>query len=212
MPWDCQQVFADSTPLVLPCIFTSQVLAIDVSATNKKATWYQSGYLQSSVVIDGVEFAGEKFLLGFGSQLIRIPYISYTLRFQPKEWLENTELKIKELSATQITNTIMAIGNSPVNPSADTSTVTTVNASVTAVQISAANPARMFGGLIVNKSNRIMYVRFGLAAGLVAAAPATAISANGGNIDIPDDYVGPISAIWAAGATGNCEITELLGA
>jgi ammonia channel protein AmtB len=212
MPWDCQQVFADSTPLVLPCIFTSQVLAIDVSATNKKATWYQAGYLQSLVVIDGVEFAGERFILGFGSQLIRIPYVSYTLRFQAKEWLENTELKIKQLSSAQISNTIMAIGSSPVNPSADSSSVTTVAASVTAIQISAANPSRMFGGLIVNKSNKIMYVRFGLPAGLVAAAPATAIPANGGNIDIPDDYTGPISAIWATAATGNCEITELIGA
>ena len=62
-------------------------------------------------------------------------------------------------------------------------------------------------GLVINNSNKNLWVSFtGTAA--TAAAPSIKILANGGNIDIPGSYTGSVSGIWEAGATGSCVVHE----
>jgi hypothetical protein len=83
----------------------------------------------------------------------------------------------------------------------------TVNASVTNVVLAAANLNRAPEGFIVNNSGKNLWVTFtGTAA--TAAAPATKVLPNGGNIDIPGNYTGAINGIWEAAATGSCVVHE----
>jgi len=91
---------------------------------------------------------------------------------------------------------------------ANTSTITRVAAAIVSTVILAANAARL-GVVIVNDSNRPLYLRLG-------TAPATTI--NYTFKMAPDDrvhtediagYDGIITGIWSAGVVGAAQITEL---
>lgn len=107
-------------------------------------------------------------------------------------------------------------------PSASKSLVTQVAASVTATVIG-ANPDRV-SGLITNTANKSLWVRFGDPAAapatgntpatiaLTAAIPAIQVPA-GGNIDIPEGYIGMIGLIWSSNglvAGGIALVVELI--
>lgn len=87
------------------------------------------------------------------------------------------------------------------------SNVTSKAASPTSIELiaAAATPAARTGGVNVdNKSNKNMYVKFGIGAATVASK----LLPPGANIDSAPNYDGPVQAIWDAGAVGNAEITE----
>jgi hypothetical protein len=199
MIWDCEQLITSSNPVILPCSFTSQLLAIDIAAGNQKDTWYKAGYLQSFIEIEGTKFVGNRIKLIFGSQLIEIPYRTYQLEYDPADWLQNISVKIKQLSATNY-QTIMGV-NFSVQPRATGAMVDEVKLTGLTVsqEVMAANVDRAEGGTIYNRTNKNMYVKWGI---LPATATDLLVTA-GSNIDVPDSYTGAAQAICANGATGS---------
>jgi hypothetical protein len=101
----------------------------------------------------------------------------------------------------------MAIYGPSSQPTSISDNPLTVNASTTSIPIGAVNQNRSPESYIVNNSNKIMWVSWGITPAL-AAAPFTPVPANGGAIDVPGNFVGQIYAIWAAGATGSCVFHE----
>jgi hypothetical protein len=98
MIWDCELSVTNGEPVILPCVFSSRLLAIELLASNKKDTWYRAGYLAPIVDIDSIGFRGSFIKIGFGSQLVEIPYKNYRLQFEAVEYLLNTSIKVKQLS------------------------------------------------------------------------------------------------------------------
>jgi hypothetical protein len=96
---------------------------------------------------------------------------------------------------------------SSVSPVSTSGTVTTVNAATTSTTIAVGSPNRLLGGLIVNKGNKKLWVRFDSIAA-TTASPCIDVPANGGSIDIPDGYIGAVTGIWEAGATGAATVIE----
>jgi hypothetical protein len=209
MDWDCELLVTNSNPVILPCAFTSQLLAIEVISANQRNTWFNAGYLQAFAVWESRRFIGKKFRLGFGEQLIEIPYLNYELEYQAQPYFENTLIRIQQLSTIQANQLIieMGINIAPATPEQlGDETVTTVNANVANVVLDPANPNRR-EGFIVNKSNRNLWVRFAATAA-TAAAPTSMVPPNS-NINIPDGYTGVINGIWSGPApTNNAEIHQ----
>jgi hypothetical protein len=96
---------------------------------------------------------------------------------------------------------------SSVASTATVGTTVSIAASTTSATIAAANPARLLGGLIVNKGNKKLWVRFDTLPAS-AAFPSIDVPASGGSIDIPDGYIGAITGIWETGATGAATVIE----
>lgn len=91
---------------------------------------------------------------------------------------------------------------------AATATLTNVTASVTSVQLLAANTARL-GVVFYNDSTAILHLKFGVTA---STTSKTVEIPNDDWLAIPGDmgilYTGRIDGIWDA-ANGACRITEL---
>jgi hypothetical protein len=93
-------------------------------------------------------------------------------------------------------------------PSASTvGAVTSVTAATVSATIAVANPSRLLGGMIINKGSKKLWVRFDTLPATVAF-PSIDVPASGGSIDIPDGYVGAITGIWEASATGAATVIE----
>jgi hypothetical protein len=175
-------------------------LAIEFSILNQPSTWYKAGYLYPLINVGGGDIPAQGILIGFGQQVIQIPYTAYKLRFVPVPYLTSPyQLKLFKLP--------MSINYAPAAPEQlGDEVVTTVNASLTNVVLDPANPTRR-EGFIVNKSNRNLWVRFGATAA-TAAAPTSLVPPNS-NISIPDNYTGAINGIWSGLApTLNAEIHQ----
>jgi hypothetical protein len=201
MAWDCEQTIQGNDRILLPCSFNSRVLAIDISATNQRANWYQSGFLRAILDIDGEPFIGADIQTTFGQQVINLPFASYKIDFAPRVWLNSTTIKIKQLTTTQLGANFMSISfPGAVAPTANVGTPFAVGVAVTSNTVLAANPLRTLGGIIINNSTKNLWVRFDVTAA-VTAAPCVSIPP-GGNMDIEDGYTGPVTGISEAGATG----------
>jgi hypothetical protein len=101
----------------------------------------------------------------------------------------------------------MSVSYDPGSRSVGVDSAATVVSSVTNVVLAAANLNRSTEGFIVNNGTKNLWVTFtGVAA--TAAAPATKVLPNGGNIDIPGNYTGAINGIWEAAATGSAVVHE----
>jgi hypothetical protein len=205
--WDCEQTIQGNNRILLPCPFTARVLAIDITSANQKATWYRSGWLRAILDVDGQPFIGLDIETTFGQQVVQLPFANYQIDFAPRKWLDSTTIRIKQLTSTQVLNTFMSASYDPGNKPVGNDSAATVAASVTNVVLAAANPLRAPEGFIVNNSTKNLWVTFtGTAA--TAAAPATKVLPNGGNIDIPGNYTGAINGIWEAGATLSAVVHE----
>jgi hypothetical protein len=206
MPWDLEQTIQGSQRTLLPFTFTSRLLAIDITAANQQPTWYRSGFLRAILEIDGQPFVGANIETAFGQQVIELPFNNYQIDFAPRVWVNQTTIRIKQLTNTQTIN-IMGINNAPQGVEQLSGELTTViNANVTNVLLDPANPVRR-EGFIVNKSNRNLWVVFSTNAA-TAAAPTNLVTP-GSNIDIPDNYTGPINGIWSGPTpTLNCEVHQ----
>jgi hypothetical protein len=85
--------------------------------------------------------------------------------------------------------------------------VLTVVPSVTNVVLSAVNLNRAPESLIINSSNKNLWVSF-TGAAATTASPSIKVPANGGSMDIPGSYSGVINGIWEAAATGTAAVHE----
>ncbi len=104
----------------------------------------------------------------------------------------------------------MGIYGPPGTPKSLADSPATVVSATTAAVIVPANANRASGSYIINNATKIMWVSWGGTA--TAASPTTAVPANGGAIDFPNDFTGSVSAIWSALATGSCVIHEFTAA
>jgi hypothetical protein len=216
MTWDCEQTFTGNAPLVLPCSFTSQLLAIETSAVNQKPNWYRFGYLQVFVEIEGQLFLGNKLTLGLGRRLLEVPYSTYQLQLEPLNWLEGAVIKIKQLSNTERLNIMpnyaampTTIGELPVLDSLPTS--------FSAPQYLLATPAASYQCLPANTARQSFAVTnlgtvpvfLDLDAPSAANKRFIAVAVGGTYVsDFP--YVGAVF-IWSTNATAQpCEIREFI--
>lgn len=88
-----------------------------------------------------------------------------------------------------------------------TSTITRVTASTTDALILAANANRK-GAIIENNATGFLYILFGT--GTTSATNRTIKLGQDDSVVLGNgDYTGTIRGIWAIGATGNANITEL---
>jgi hypothetical protein len=216
MSWDCEYDFVSDSPIILPCSFTAQVLAIDFSATNYRSTWYRSGYLEVFTTIGGSIFTGQKKTLGFGGQLIEIPYSSYQLKFQPVQWLEGASIKIQQLSLPEI-RAIMPNYSPLPSTLGDQPVVDSIPTSFTAPAYSAAALPTAYQALAPNAQRQsFAFSNLGAAAVFLDFDPPSAankrmitIAPNGTYIaDSP--YVGAVY-LWSSNATTQAvEVRDLI--
>jgi hypothetical protein len=86
-------------------------------------------------------------------------------------------------------------------------TFTQVADSATSVTLKAANPARV-GAIITNTSSAVLLVRCDGNAATTAAYTAR-LAASGGSFEVPFQYHGIITGIWASDpGDGNANVTE----
>ncbi len=216
MPWEFEQTITGSAPAVLPVVFTSALLAIELAIADQPATWFRAGYLQAFVEIEGIPCLGRRFTVWFGGQLIEIPYASYQLQFEAVQWSELTRIRIKQLSNPEIklimplyANAQALTGDLPVIDSVPTTFVApgyAVNNPPASYQALAANPNRQTFA-IANLGNGNVYLD--LDAPVDATKRLVTIAAGGTYIsDFP--YVGAVF-LWSANATArSCEVRELI--
>jgi hypothetical protein len=216
MEWDCQVSILFDDAVLLPCAFTSQLLAIEVTVDNYRPSWNNSGYLQSLVDVEGEYFKGEQVELRFGKQIIQLPYFNYRLEFTPKGWLVNPVIKIKGLSTTQAINIMpnyapmpTAIGNQPVLDSLPTSFVApiyTAAALPATYQCLPANPARQTFA-VGNTGTAPIFLDLDAP----TAAAKRFITIVAGGVYVCDfDYVGAVF-IWSSnGVTQTAEVRDLI--
>jgi hypothetical protein len=178
----------------------SKDLAIEFTIPNQSPTWHKAGYLYPLISVGGGEIPAQGIFIGFGQQVIQIPYTVYKLRFVPVPYITSSyTLKLFKLP--------MGINNAPATPETlSGEVVTTIVANVVNVVLDPLNLARR-QGFITNKSNRNLWVSFSATAA-TAAAPTNLVSP-GSNIDIPENYTGQINGIWSGPApTLNAEVHQ----
>lgn len=104
---------------------------------------------------------------------------------------------------------IMNISAPNTPPTSNASTDTTAPAATTSTLLLGANSNRL-EGMVINNTNRVIWISFGPAA--VTAFPSKSVAV-GGNISLPENYVGAVFGICAGQSnnlTGNFQITEFI--
>jgi hypothetical protein len=216
MPWDCEQTIQGSERTLLPCLFNSSVIAVDITATNQQPNWYRSGFLRAILDIDGQPFVGANIETAFGQQVIQLPFANYQIDFAPRVWVSQTTIKIKQLTTTQIQNIMplsapmpTSIGQVPIIDSLPTTfnAPQYLAASLPATyQALPANPVRQ-NYSVTNTGTATVFLDFD--------APT---AANKRFQSIPPNatytgdfnYVGTIF-LWSTNATAQaCEVRELI--
>lgn len=171
-------------------------LLIKVVPANYQTNWYKAGYLRILLPVDGewLPIAGKPLLLTW-RQVIEIPYQNYRLSYTPTSYL-NSPLFIVEPYSIQYNP--MGINYAQVDKVTGGVVDTTVLGSATTVQLLPVDLLR-HEGTIYNRTNRIVYIKWGTAAATTAdlAVPV------GANLDMPEDFTGAVQMIAAAGVTGS---------
>jgi hypothetical protein len=216
MPWDCEQTIQGSERTLLPCSFTSRILAIDITATNQQPTWYRSGFLRAILDIDGQPFIGANIETAFGQQVIELPFANYQIDFAPRVWVNQTTIRIKQLTTTQIQNIMplnspmpTVIGEIPVNDSLPTSFSAPQYLAATlpaAYQCLPANPARQ-NYSVTNTGTAVVFLDLDAPTGATKRYQAIPVN---GTYTGDFNYVGAVF-IWSTNATAQpCEIREFI--
>jgi hypothetical protein len=199
MNWDYELNLTGSSLLPVGTI-TTRNLAIELTILNQPKTWFKAGCLVPLISVGGGDIPAQDILIRFGSQIIEVPYLAYKLRFIPVPYLPaNYTLKLFKLP--------MGINNAPAQPEILSTELTTViPASIGVVPLDPANPARR-QGFVKNNSNRNLWVSFSTTPP-TAAAPTNLVTP-GSNIDIPENYTGPVLGIWSGpNPTLNAEVHQ----
>lgn len=201
MIWDCEGLLIGESSLVLPCDFTSSLLAVNVVSTNQRNTWFDAGYLEVFIIIEADKFHVESRKLRFGSQLLSLPYLNYQLKYTASEWLENTIIKVKQLDPKNYMSGTAEIPQREIGNDTPISTAL----SIASVEIAPEDLNRVPGGNILNTSNRVMWFNCKGEAAAKTHPDNIPIPA-GGNYDIPSGYTGAITAIWTSNGTGGAVV------
>jgi hypothetical protein len=216
MAWDCQALITGNAPLVLPCSFNSQVLAIEISSPNKKDNWFRAGYLQTFITVDGDRYLGRKYTLAFGYQLVEIPYSNYSLEFSQVKYLGTSTINLKGLSNQQITNIMpnyvpmpSVLGSQPVLDSLPTSFVAPIYTAAALPATYQCLPANTSRQTFAVGNTGTAPIFLDLDAPSSATKRFITIAVNG--VYVCDfDYVGAVF-IWSSnGATQTAEVRELI--
>jgi hypothetical protein len=188
--------------LISNLVLDSQLLVIQVEMLGRPVSWNKAGDLFPLLLFGSEQIDLPSIPVLFGKKGIRIGEKVTSFRFIPVPWLRSYyTIKIWKVST-------MGINFPPVVATATAGTVGTVPASVASVAISPANANRL-GGLIINNTNRVLWVLFNSAVA-TTASPSVSVPV-GGNIDINENYVGEIRGInagAAAGLTGSIQVLE----
>lgn len=78
----------------------------------------------------------------------------------------------------------------------------------TSTQVVAANSTRTAGSMIVNNSNKILWIRLDTLPAAPNAINSLSIPASGGNYLLPASYQGAIQGIFPSAATGTVQFIE----
>jgi hypothetical protein len=86
----------------------------------------------------------------------------------------------------------------------------TVPVTTASTEIVAANPLRAGGSLLINNTNKVLWIRLNTStnAAAINGTSSFAIPASGGNYRLPDQYQGAIQGLLAANATGTVQFIE----
>lgn len=216
MQWDCELSILFNGSGLLPCVFSSQILAVDISCDNFRPTWYQSGYLESTVDVDGESFKGNTFKLRFGKQIIQVPYFNYRLKYCPKGWLVNPTIKIKNLSNTQSIN-IMPLSSPMPTSIGQVPIIDSLPTTFNAPQYLAASPATSYQALPANQARQNYSVtNTGTATVFLDFDAPTAANKRFQSIPPNGTYTGDFNYVgaiflWSTNATAQaCEVRELI--
>lgn len=138
--------------------------------------------------------------------------LDYSIELQ--QIFSSTQIQISEyLPAISFENNPQHINMSVnIGPGTDlasnSSTANTITGSVSSMVL--ALPSSRKGGLIENKTNRVLWTGFGIPA--TVGAPCIGVPA-GGNEDIPAGFIGQINGVCAgnaAGLSGVVQVTEYI--
>jgi hypothetical protein len=214
---DCELLITGSEPGLLPCNFTSQLLAIEVLAADRMPTWFKSGWLSSTTIIDGVTHQGKRFQLGFGHQLIEIPYLNYQLTFEPVNWVPITLIKIKELSTNQARTILMPLYAPLPGTMADQPVLDSLPSSFAAPQYLVATPPASYQALAANPARqKFSITNIGTAAVFIDLDAPAALTKRfasipvGGTYISDFDYAGAVF-VWSTNAASQAvEVRELV--
>lgn len=192
----------DSGEILFKPFLTATRLAVRVDKNlTIPPTWNRVGFLIPTILINGYYYDGKPQAIGFGGQIIDIPFSRYQIRFSPVDWMKrslNLYLRISENMGINFPTNSSLIGEE------QTSVIAT---SISAIPIRTANPT-FSEGFIVNNSTKGLYVRFAATPLVTATAPNILVPAKG-NIDIPENFTGVIQGIWTGNdASGKAEIHE----
>jgi hypothetical protein len=216
MPWDCEHTIQGNNRVLLPCTFSSRVLAIDITSANQKATWYNSGWLRAILDVDGQPFIGADIKTAFGQQVIELPFANYQIDFLPRVWLDITTISIKQLTSTQILNIMplsapmpTTIGENPILDSLPTT--------FSAPQYLVANPPAAYQALAANAARQNYAItNTGTATVFIDLDPPTAPNKRFQSIPASATYIGDfnyVGAVFAWSTTAvaqSIEVRELI--
>lgn len=91
------------------------------------------------------------------------------------------------------------------NPRATESTTSSVSATTSTVTLLAANSDRL-GATVHNDSNKALYLKLGSGA---STSDFTVDVPRKGYYEVPYQYTGILTGVWASGASGNARVTEV---
>jgi hypothetical protein len=209
--WLYEQTITNN--LEFPQIWTTGGVLISISNITTPE-WRKLGYLKVEALIDGEFFTAQYKSIEFGKSLVTIPFSAYRLSFQPVSQLlvlhPNISIKIAEFNL----NMYVSPAENLVPQTGEPIYTTVIPALPTApVPVFSIAPARSRrSALIINKTNKIMYIKEGAAESLptlVAAEPFTSIAA-GASYTVEDwsgEIVGLMLTSYANG--GKVIVKEL---
>ena len=176
--------------------YSDSALLIEIIAPNFRSNWYKAGLLKILLPVGNrwVPISNKPILLTW-EQIIEVRYPNCKFAFTPETWLDPCNFIVTPYT---IQYNPMGINFSPIDKQTGPIVSATVAVPITSVQILAADPLR-HEGTIYNRTTKTIFVAWGAAAATAAdlAVPA------GSNLDIPEDFTGPVQAIGAAGITGS---------
>jgi hypothetical protein len=187
-----------------PQLFSSSGILISISNISPPS-WRKMGVLRIEQLIESEFFEAQILSVKYGNSKIQIPYYPYRLTFEPVENLlvlyPNISIKIAEYDTNMFINNPPATRAALGEPIYSTITPAQANAPTPVFQI--VPPRDRASVLIVNKTNRSMYIKEGAStteSPLVAAPPFTEITANGSYtvLDFTGEIVGRMATNYTA--------------
>jgi hypothetical protein len=181
-------------------IFTTNAVLVSITGSYP-GHWVKAGYLKAAIIVDNVPFVLTSKLVRLGDNIILIGARNYQLFFEPVYYLSSQFNPIIKIAEQEID---MGVNFPSSRQTGDMITVSKI-ATAASQELLPENLDRAQGGTIYNKTNRVLYVRWGT----TAATSSDILVPAGGNIDIPDEYTGAIQGISSNTGNGTIVIQTL---